>query len=73
MNSPYTGNVNTMTQNELEQALVDLAGRWRVDPYLSNDGSEAKRYQELVFALKNRFSVTKAIHSAGGSTDYQVV
>lgn len=71
--SAFLGNAQTMTQIELEQALDDLAARWRKDPYLSNEYADGVRYSELQEALKARFGVSKRIEAIGNPTNYQVV
>lgn len=62
-----------MTQQQLENALDDLAANWRKAPHLSNDFCEGSRYGELKDALKKRFGISKQIEAVNGSTDYQVV
>lgn len=71
--SAYLGNVNTMSKNELEEALASLAENWRKSPHLSNDHSEGVRYSEITDALRERFKINKSIKAISNPTDYQVV
>ena len=62
-----------MTQKQLEDALHDLAARWRKEPHLSNDYREGVRYGEIRDALESRFGVARQIKAVNHATDYQVV
>jgi hypothetical protein len=68
----YSGNVASMSADELSEALEQLAENWRKEPYLSNDHSEGLRYNELIRALKERFDQHVHIVAEADSTDYRV-
>lgn len=67
------GDVDEMTQQELESALDNLALRWSKEPFLSNDYNEGRRYGELRGALKRRYGVSKIIEPRNEARDYFVV
>ncbi|MFA6051629.1 MAG: hypothetical protein WC762_03470 [Methylobacter sp.] len=69
----YSGDIQKMTQQELENALKQVAANWRGRPYLSNDYSEGLRYGELRDALQDRFGITMKIKAVNHSIDYWAV
>ncbi len=72
--SAYTGDVNTLTQQELMGKLNELAADWRAAPSSSNGHAESERHTEITEALKSRFGVDcRVVGVPEGSTNYQVV